>query len=112
MLLSVGIAEASRDEIKQAATARLSLPKRAVKTLGDVFVPIKDKKIADEVYAQTQKGADFAELAKKYGTDGTKDKGGSLGTFGKGEMIPAFEKKVFSMKNGEISKLRNCSDLR
>lgn len=35
-----GIAEASRDEIKQAATARLSLPKRAVKTLGDVFVPI------------------------------------------------------------------------
>ena len=35
-----GIAEASRDEIKQAAAARLSLPKRAVKTLGDVFVPI------------------------------------------------------------------------
>ena len=65
---------------------------------------VKDKKIADEVYAQTQKGADFAELAKNYGTDGTKDKGGSLGTFGKGEMIPAFEKKVFSMKDGEISK--------
>ena len=35
-----GIAEASKDETKQAATASLSLPKRAVKTLGDVFVPI------------------------------------------------------------------------
>lgn len=65
---------------------------------------VKDEKTANDVYDKIQKGGDFAALAKQYGTDGTKDKGGSLGTFGKGQMIPDFEKAVFSMKDGEIRK--------
>ena len=35
-----GITAASKEEVKQAANARQSLPKRLIKTLGDVFVPI------------------------------------------------------------------------
>ena len=34
---------------------------------------------ANEVKAKLDAGADFAELAAEYGTDGTKDKGGDLG---------------------------------
>ncbi len=35
-----GISEASKDEVKQAAAAKQNIFKRAIKTLGDVFVPI------------------------------------------------------------------------
>ena len=46
----------------------------------------------------------FAELAKKYSTDpGTKDKGGELGPFRRGQMVPAFDKYAFSAPIGQIS---------
>ncbi len=66
---------------------------------------VKDQKLADSIYDQLQKGGKFEELAKKNSTDpGSKDKGGDLGSFGKGKMVPEFEKAVFAMKIGEISK--------
>ncbi len=47
----------------------------------------------------------FAEMAKKYSDDpGSKSKGGSLGTFPRGRMVPEFEKAAFSTKPGEITK--------
>ncbi len=46
-------------------------------------------------------GADFAKLAEQYGTDGSKDKGGDLGTFARGSMIPAFEDAVFNGSVGQ-----------
>lgn len=39
-IASAGIASASKDEVKQAAAERAPLFKRAIKTLGDIFVPI------------------------------------------------------------------------
>lgn len=58
---------------------------------------------AQDVLEQIKKGADFAELAKKYGQDGTAPKGGDLGWFGKGEMVPQFEAAAFALKKGELS---------
>jgi peptidyl-prolyl cis-trans isomerase D len=61
------------------------------------------EKKAAEVAQKARSGADFSALAKKYSEDpGSKDKGGDLGTFGKGQMVPAFDQAVFSMKPGEI----------
>ena len=46
----------------------------------------------------------FIELAKKESTGPSGPNGGDLGYFSKGQMVPAFNDKVFSMKKGTITK--------
>lgn len=59
------------------------------------------KKLAERVAA----GEDFAKLAKENSGDaGSKEQGGSLGFFGKGQMVPQFEEVAFALKKGEVSK--------
>lgn len=58
---------------------------------------------AEDVLVQIKKGASFEEMAATYGTDATKDVGGDLGWFGKGEMVPQFEEAVFALKKGQLS---------
>ncbi len=55
------------------------------------------------VLNEIKAGKDFAAEAKIYGEDGTKDAGGDLGWFGKGDMVPEFEKAVFALKPGEMT---------
>lgn len=57
---------------------------------------------ADSLKAEVQKGASFATLAQEFGTDGSKDNGGELGTFARGAMIPEFEDAVFNGKPGDL----------
>jgi len=45
----------------------------------------------------------FIELAKKDSTGPSSVKGGDLGYFAQGQMVPAFNDKVFSMKKGTIT---------
>lgn len=59
---------------------------------------------AKNLVTQIRDGADFAELAKTHSGDaGSKEKGGLLGYFGKGQMVPQFEQAAFALKAGEIS---------
>ena len=97
---------------EKAAIADITVKEAEVKKAYEDYKPqikarhilVKDKKTADEVKAKLDKGEDFAKLAKEYSTDtGTKDKGGELGWFGKGEMVPAFEEAAYKMKKDEIS---------
>ena len=48
--------------------------------------------------------AKFAELAKSKSTGPSGPKGGDLGFFGPGQMVPAFNDAVFAMKKGEMTK--------
>ncbi len=57
---------------------------------------------ADSLKTLISNGASFAELAAQFGTDGTKEKGGDLGTFGRGAMVGEFEEAVFNGKPGEL----------
>ncbi len=51
-------------------------------------------------------GEDFAEVAKAESQDpGSAERGGDLGTFQRGEMLPAFEDAVFSSTAGELSEV-------
>ncbi|WP_347159936.1 SurA N-terminal domain-containing protein [Pontibacter chitinilyticus] len=51
---------------------------------------------AQDVLNQIKNGADFAQMATQYGTDGTASVGGDLGYFTEGRMVPGFEKPVFA----------------
>ncbi|RSK37657.1 peptidylprolyl isomerase [Hymenobacter metallilatus] len=50
---------------------------------------------ATEVLNKIKGGANFADMARQYGTDGTTATGGDLGWFQQGRMVPEFEKAVF-----------------
>ncbi|MFJ8247768.1 peptidylprolyl isomerase [Peribacillus asahii] len=65
---------------------------------------VEDKATAEEVLKKLKNGGDFAELAKEYSTDeGSAANGGSLGYFGKGQMVAEFEDAAFKLEVGKIS---------
>ena len=65
---------------------------------------VSDLKTADKVEADLKNGADFATEAEKYSNDpGSKSKGGELGWFRMGQMVPSFEKWAFNGPIGKIS---------
>jgi|SRR6476661_2389900 len=57
---------------------------------------------AQELLNKIKGGADFAAMARQFGTDGTKDQGGDLGWFGQGRMVPEFEKAVFGASSAGL----------
>jgi foldase protein PrsA len=65
---------------------------------------VKDKAKADKLYAELQAHPDeFEKLAKDNSEDpSNKDKGGDLGTFGKGTMVKEFEDAAFKAKANTI----------
>lgn len=65
---------------------------------------VKEKAKADEIAAKLKAGGDFVALAKEFSTDpGSKDNGGDLGFFGKGQMVPVFEETAFKLNKGEVA---------
>ena len=66
------------------------------------------KEEAFELKSKIDAGEDFAELANIYTDDPSNQvnpdsgKGGDLGFFGKGQMVPAFEEAAFSAKPNEV----------
>lgn len=58
---------------------------------------------AKAVIAALQDGGDFAALAKEKSTGPSGPNGGALGTFGRGQMVPAFETAAFDLAVGSYS---------
>lgn len=58
---------------------------------------------AKEILKRLKSGEDFAELARNESQDASKDNGGDIGYFTKGQMIPEFEEACFKLQVGELS---------
>lgn len=57
-----------------------------------------------EIKKRLDGGEDFATVAQASSEDpGSKDKGGELGFFPRGQMVPEFEKAAFALRTGEVS---------
>src|SRR5690606_21209993 len=60
--------------------------------------------VAEEVLRRARSDEDFARLAIEFSDEpGAGGRGGSLGRFNRGQMVPAFEAAAFKLEVGEIS---------
>jgi len=65
----------------------------------------KIRQKAEKVLEEAKAGKDFAQLAQRHSEDGSAANGGDLGFFGRGRMVPEFERAAFGLAKGEISNL-------
>jgi len=57
-----------------------------------------------EILGELRRGADFEALARRHSDDpGTKDRGGNLGWFRRGDMVPQFDSAAFALPPGQLS---------
>lgn len=76
------------------------------------IVPNAEKELVSEKRNQLKNllkkikaGESFEEIAKLHSEDGSSVKGGDLGWFSPGEMVPAFEDAAFSLEIGQVSEI-------
>ncbi len=75
----------------------------AAKKIHASHIQVKDEAVAKTVLALALKpGADFAALAKQYSAAPGASKGGDLGWFGRGRMLPEFEDAAYACPKGEV----------
>lgn len=119
-----------RDKLISSRLSKVNISSREVKEFYDIFKdslpeqsesaklsqiflkiePSQNTKDSLKSFAQTlaqkaKEGEDFSELAKKYSEDPSAKEGGDLGFLKKGEILPEFEEKAFSLNPGEISQV-------
>ncbi len=95
---SVSEADAKKFYDQQVGSAKAQEEVRARHIL------VESEDLAKQLHARITKGEDFIALAKEHSKDpGSKDDGGDLGYFGKGQMVPVFEETAFALKAGDVS---------
>ncbi|HEY6304163.1 MAG TPA: peptidylprolyl isomerase [Terriglobales bacterium] len=113
--------EEHKADMEQAEQVRLSeiliapkLPKPAVGADGKPVPPTEAeteaalaaaKAQAEDLLAQIQKGAKFADLAKKYSDGPSAKDGGDLSYFKRGTLAKEIDDRVFALKTGEVTEV-------
>ena len=103
-----GVPDPTEDEVAafyEAHKAEFVVPHQVL--CQHILVKGSDDAALDKIKAIRERivsgGADFAEEAKKNSDCPSGQEGGSLGWFGRGMMVPEFDKVAFEMKKGEVS---------
>lgn len=95
-------AEVTEEAVRKTYEEKVAaLPPEEEVNAAHILVESEDK--AKEIVAKLAAGADFAELARESTDVGSGSRGGDLGWFGRGMMVPEFENAVFALKPGEVS---------
>jgi len=94
--------QVSDDEARKAYEQNQSL--FSSETVGVSHIMVKTQSDAEAVQAELKAGKTFADVAKEKSQDqGSAEKGGELGTVGRGQTEPEFEAAAFALKEGELS---------
>lgn len=64
---------------------------------------VENEHEALDILAKLKEGDTFESLAKDFSKCPSRQDGGSLGNFGKGQMVKPFEEAAFALKVGEVS---------
>ena len=72
------------------------------KSVNAAHILVNSEKDAQNIMARLEKGEKFEDLAKRFSKCPSKSKGGNLGWFGKGDMVPEFENAAFSAQKGAV----------
>ena len=72
------------------------------KSVNAAHILVNSEKDAQNIMARLDKGEKFEDLAKRFSKCPSKSKGGNLGWFGKGDMVPEFENAAFSAQKGAV----------
>jgi peptidyl-prolyl cis-trans isomerase C len=95
-------AQVSDEEARKAYEQNQSL--FSSETVGVSHIMVKTESDAEAVQGELRAGKTFADVAKEKSQDqGSAEKGGDLGTVGRGQTEPEFEAAAFALKEGELS---------
>ncbi len=96
----------SRTPLVEYAAAHLLLMYVGSRNAGPEITRTREEAVAliGKLMAEARApGADFAALARRHSDCPSKEKGGDLGIFGPGQMVPEFEAALSKLKEGEIA---------
>ncbi len=95
--------ESNPDLFKQPEQVQASHILIKIDSQADASQKAEAHKEIENIQKRLQKGEDFATLAKEFSQCPSNTKGGDLGYFGRGQMVPPFEQVAFTLKPGAIS---------
>lgn len=99
VLSSVSLTEEDKKAFFEANKASFNKPE----TASAKHILVDDEEKANDILAKINTGeVSFEDAAAQHSSCPSKDAGGDLGDFSKGQMVPEFEEAVFSMNKGEL----------
>lgn len=99
VLSSVSLTEEDKKTFFEANKASFNKPE----TASAKHILVDDEEKANDILAKINSGeVSFEDAAAQHSSCPSKDAGGDLGNFSKGQMVPEFEEAVFSMNKGEL----------
>lgn len=114
IVAGVVVAEARADEFYKANPEIFVQPEQVrarhilirTEAEADAAAKAEARKQIDEIRQKATDGEDFAALAKTHSQDpGSKENGGDLGFFARGQMVKPFEDVAFGLKEDEVSQV-------
>lgn len=100
ILTSVTLTEEEKEAFFEANKSRFNKPESA--SAKHILVDSKD--LANDILNKINNNEiTFEDAASKHSSCPSKDAGGDLGTFTRGQMVPEFEEAVFNMNKGEVT---------
>ncbi len=92
----------NRQEFRRPASLRADVAFLSMEVTAEDSAAVRER--AMQIRAEIQEEENFAEVARRESVDpGSRDRGGELGTFQRGDMVEAFDEAVFSLPIGEVS---------